>query len=183
MRTARRLLAGLGSGSPERTGGRARSGATPERVSGLGGLGGGGGRRRRWQVRWYPRRRLGLLVTLAEEPAAQIPEAASVSGMVRTPSETGAAPGVGRHPRLFSADPPEVLDVADSAMASPAAPAGQVLDSLGNAADIFMPGEPRGQVAPQFGGLAALWCLRCGLAPRGLALGRGGELVSQIRER
>ena len=103
--------------------------------------------------------------------------------MVRTPAETGAAPGITRHSRLFGADPPQVLEVADSAMASPAAPAWQVLDSLGNAANIGMPGEPRGQVAPQFGGLAALWCLRCGLAPRGLALGRGGELVAQIGER
>jgi len=180
MRTARRLLAGLGSGSPERTGWRARIGAPPQRVFGLGGLGGGGGRWRRRQVRWSPRRRLGLFEALAEEPAAQVSEAASVSGMVRTPSETGAAPGVGRHPRLFSADPPEVLEVADSAMASPAAPAGQVLDSLGNAAHVFMPGEPRGQVAPQFGGLPALWRFRCGLAPLGLALGRGGKLVSQI---
>jgi len=68
-------------------------------------------------------------------------------------------------------------------MATPAAPAWQVLDSLGNAADIFMPGEPRGQVAPQFGGLAAFWRFRYGLAPLGLALGRGGQLVSQIGER
>ena len=183
MRTARRLLAGLGSGSPERTGWRARIGAPPQRVFGLGGLGGGGGRWRRWQVRWYPRRRLGLLVTLAEEPAAQIPEAASVARMVCTPAEAGAAPGVGRHARLFGADPPQVLEVADSAMATPAAPPWQVLDSLRHAANIGMPGEPRGQVAPQFGGLAALWCLRRGLAPRGLALGRGGELVAQIGER
>ena len=183
MRTAWRLLAGLGSGSPEGACRRARIGAPPERVSGLGGLEVSGWRRRRRQVRWYPRRRLRLLVAFAQEPAAQVSEAASVSGMVRTPSETGAAPGVGRHPRLFSADPPQVLEVADSAMATPAAPPWQVLDSLGNAADIFMPGEPRGQVAPQFGGLPALWRFRSGLAPRGLALGRGGQLVSQIRER
>ena len=103
--------------------------------------------------------------------------------MVRTPAETGSAPGIGRHARLFGADPPQVLEVADSAMATPAAPPWQVLDSLRNAPNVFMPGEPRGQVAPQFGGLAALWCLRCGLAPRGLALGRGGQLVSQSGER
>lgn len=81
MRTARRLLAGLGSGSPERTGWRARIGAPPERVGGLGGLG-GGGRRRRRQVRWSPRRRIGLLVAFAQEPAAQVSEAASVPGVV-----------------------------------------------------------------------------------------------------
>jgi len=68
-------------------------------------------------------------------------------------------------------------------MATPAAPAWQVLDSLRNAPNVFMPGQPRGQVAPQFGGLAALWRFRSGLAPLGLALGRGGQLVSQIRER
>ena len=183
MRTARRVLAGLGPGSPERTGRRARRGAAPERVSGLGGLEVSGWRRRRWQVGWYPRRRLGLLATLAEEPAAQVSEAASVSGVVCAPAETGAAPGIRRHASLFGADPPEVLEIADAAMTTPAAPAWQVLDSLRNAANVGMPGEPRGQVAPQFGGLAALWRFRSGLAPRGLALGRGGQLVSQIGER
>jgi hypothetical protein len=68
-------------------------------------------------------------------------------------------------------------------MATPAAPAWQVLDSLRNTPNVFMPCQPRGQVAPQFGGLPALWRFRSGLAPRGLALGRGGELVAQIRER
>ena len=103
--------------------------------------------------------------------------------MVRTPAEAGAAPGVGRHARLFGADPPEVLEVSDSAMTTPSAPAWQVLDSLRNAPNVFMPCQPRGQVAPQRGGLAALWRFRRGLAPLGLALGRGGELVAQIGER
>jgi hypothetical protein len=54
---------------------------------------------------------------------------------------------------------------------------------LGHAAHIIEPGQPCGEPSAAFGGLPALWRFRNGLAPRGLALGRGGELVAQIGER